>query len=128
MAEGAVLVVARLLARKRHPLSGEVYDRLPDNEQRAFDGEAREYVAAVEETLRGGEQVQMGGEPPVTQPDPVVVLFYVLLRDHVSPGEMEHVMLGLEEIGTEEPGWKLSNAYLAGYGANLAKRLRELDC
>lgn len=73
------------------------------------------------------EREQMGGEPKVAEADPIVVLFYRLLRDHVVPGAMEQVMLDLEEIEEDADGWMLCNGYLAGYGSNLARRLRKLD-
>lgn len=70
---------------------------------------------------------QMGGEPSVSEDDPIVVLFYLLLRDHIQPGGLEQVMMDLEQIDGDDT-WTLFNTYLAGYGANLAARLRKLDC
>jgi hypothetical protein len=71
---------------------------------------------------------QMGGEPQVPESDPIVALFYRLLRDHVVPGAMEQVMLDLEGVDPDGDGWLFSNQYLVGYGKNLAERLRKLDC
>lgn len=68
-------------------------------------------------------ETQMGGEPPATTSDPLVVALYGLLRDHVAPGDMEQVVLGIEKC---RPGFEflLTNGYLAGYAENIARRLR----
>lgn len=64
---------------------------------------------------------QMGGEAPAETGDPLVVFLYLLLRDHVSPGAIEHCVLEIE--GAPHESWTLSNAYLAGYAENVRSRL-----
>jgi hypothetical protein len=66
------------------------------------------------------------GEDPIETDDALVVAFYLLLRDHVQPAAFEAVALSAEQSNTmPEPGATLTNAYLAGYAANLAFRLRQ---
>lgn len=65
----------------------------------------------------------MGGVAPRETGDPLIVLLYLLLRDHVHPGEMEQAVLNVEK-GLPS---LLCNPYLAEYADNIAKRLLILE-
>lgn len=77
------------------------------------------------ETDMSFERPQMGGEPPVLTEDVLLVFIYLLLRDQVQPGDVEQMVLNLEENPTLPHA--LSNGFLAGYAENIAGRLRNLD-
>jgi hypothetical protein len=63
---------------------------------------------------------QMGGVPPVYTEDPVVVLLYLLFRDHLAAGVIEGLV---NEMANGLPV-SLTNRYLAYYADNIARRLR----
>lgn len=63
---------------------------------------------------------QVGGVDPARTDDPLVVLLYLLLRDHLQAGIFEKLVAEL--VG--EDGASLTNPFLAGYAENIAARLR----
>lgn len=63
---------------------------------------------------------QMGGLDPVWTEDPIVVLLYVICRDHLPSGVIEGLM---SEMSAGLPV-QLTNRYLAYYADNVAERLR----
>ncbi len=65
---------------------------------------------------------QVGGNAPLETEDPLVVLVYVLLRDHIQAGVFERLVA--EMVGAPV---SLTNAYLGGYAVNIAERLRLLN-
>ena len=76
-----------------------------------------------------GDVVQLGGlhEPAVIQGDDraLTAFFYLLLRDRLSAGVVEHLVLDAEATALMEEA-TLSNPMLAGYASNLANRLRPI--
>lgn len=63
---------------------------------------------------------QMGGVPPVWTEDPIVVLLYLIVRDHLGAGIIEGLVT---EMANNLPV-SLTNRYLAFYADNVAERLR----
>ena len=63
---------------------------------------------------------QVGGVAPAETSDPLVVLLYLLMRDHLGTGVIEKLVI---EMGDEAP-MTLTNPYLAAYAENIAERLR----
>lgn len=69
---------------------------------------------------------QVGGVEPHMTHDPLVVLLYGLMRDHLAAGIFEKLVLEITEAG--EDGVSLTNPFLGQYAENIARRLRgELD-
>lgn len=56
----------------------------------------------------------------VTSDDPLVSFFYVLIRDHVTPGIIEEVIKRARVDGGEN---EFSNGWLATYAKDIASRL-----
>ena len=71
----------------------------------------------------------MGGDYPAFTNDPLVVFFYGLLRDGpLTPGAIEAKVLEIEKTALRtrresDPLFYLTNAHLAGYAENIARRL-----
>lgn len=59
---------------------------------------------------------------PHTTNSRLVALLYLLLRDHVHPGDLEN-MVQRDEHKPEPYACHLSNGWLAQYAEDLAKRL-----
>lgn len=61
--------------------------------------------------------------------DPFVALMYLILRDHVHPGDLEHAVRDVSE-GWQNAGpvsgFQLTNGFLADYARDLVERLDEL--
>ena len=57
----------------------------------------------------------------VTSSDPMVSLFYELMRDAVPPGELERIVVN---VCIENTPVVFTNGYLARYAQDLADRLR----
>lgn len=57
----------------------------------------------------------------VTSTDPMVAFFYTLLRDHLSPGEVEQLVRDNIDLGEAH----FSNGWLAAYAKYCVERLRE---
>ncbi len=55
--------------------------------------------------------------------DPLVAFLYVLMRDHLTPGNVEQIMLG-HVTGNES---QFTNGWLATYAADVAARLMTFD-
>lgn len=76
-----------------------------------------------------GEEIQLrldtqvGGHAPLETDDPLVVLVYVLLRDHIQAGVFERLVAEM----VAAPVGALTNAFLGGYAVNIADRLRLLN-
>lgn len=70
--------------------------------------------------------VQMGGEPPLEGARSVQAFLYVLLRQDVSLGRAEQVVLDLERAGPVQ-SHSLSNHYLGEYVQSILTRLAALD-
>lgn len=56
--------------------------------------------------------------------DPLVSLFYELLRDHLLPGAMEQAV---QNVMNEPDSVMFCNGYLAEYAEDCAKRIRQID-
>lgn len=62
--------------------------------------------------------------------DRLVTFLYVMLRDHVHPGDVEYVMKQLDHdphTSTTDPDkhvYQLTNGWVAEYARDVAKRLR----
>ena len=54
-----------------------------------------------------------------SESDRLVAFIYLMLRDHVHPGDAEHVAMQLVEAGPYE----FTNAHLEGYARSLASYL-----
>lgn len=68
---------------------------------------------------------QVGGEEPHRTDDPLVVLLYLLLRDHLNAGIFERLVHEMESAAAEgKEGSSLTNRFLGEYAENLAERLR----
>jgi len=67
------------------------------------------------------QRPQVGGEPPLLTSDPLVVFFYVLLRDHIQAGVFERLVTEMVDAPVS-----LTNRFLGAYAENLAQRLRPL--
>lgn len=67
---------------------------------------------------------QMGGEPGFETGDPLEVFLYLLVRDHVHPGDMENLVTEIEYVINVGTPTTLTNRHLAGYAANIARRIR----
>lgn len=65
---------------------------------------------------------QVGGSAPLETDDPLVVLIYLLLRDHIQAGIFERLVAEMVAAPVS-----LTNAFLGGYAANIAERLRLLN-
>lgn len=65
---------------------------------------------------------QVGGHEPLETDDPLVVLIYVLLRDHIQAGLFEKLVAEMVAAPVS-----LTNAVLRGYAANIADRIRLLN-
>lgn len=61
---------------------------------------------------------QLGGVEPVVTEDPLVVLLYLLMRDHLNAGIFEKLVMEMVDKPVS-----LCNPYLAQYAENLARRL-----
>lgn len=58
--------------------------------------------------------------------DPFVVFLFLVLRDHVQPGDIEQRVMEIEEsIERKTFAWELTNGHLAGYAKELMERLSE---
>lgn len=77
-------------------------------------------MSFVGEKLEVTEQV--GGTPAVQTEDPLVVLVYVLLRDHIQAGIFERLVAEMVAAPVA-----LTNSYLGGYAVNIAERMRLLN-
>lgn len=77
-------------------------------------------MAFVGEKLEVTEQV--GGQAPMQTEDPLTVLVYVLLRDHIQAGVFEKLVA--EMVGAPVA---LTNSFLGGYATNIAERIRLLN-
>lgn len=66
---------------------------------------------------------QVGGVDPVKTDDPLVVLLYLLIRDHLNAGIFEKLVLEMARA-EEEGSVALTNPFVAGYAENVAERLR----
>lgn len=55
--------------------------------------------------------------------DPLVVFFYVLVRDKMTPGELE---LLLERVNLAATNHEFTNGWLAGYAKDVVSRLRQV--
>jgi hypothetical protein len=66
--------------------------------------------------------MQVGGHAPLETDDPLVVLVYVLLRDHIQAGVFERLVAEMVAAPVT-----LTNAFLGGYAVNIADRLRLLN-
>ena len=55
--------------------------------------------------------------------DPLVAFLYLLMRDHVLPGDVEGV---LKQV-TPSNGYRFCNGWLASHAADIARRLRPSD-
>lgn len=64
---------------------------------------------------------QVGGVPPVDTEDALVVLLYLLMRDHLNAGIFEDLTAAMVK---DSPGAILTNPFLANYAENVALRLR----
>lgn len=63
---------------------------------------------------------------PFRTRSPLTAFLYQLMRDHVTPGVVEGIVLRDEELREEqgdELEFVLSNGYLAAYAAEVAQRL-----
>lgn len=58
----------------------------------------------------------------VTSTDPLVSFLYILLRDHLTPGKLEDILLAQGPHSGESV---YSNGWLANYCKNIAERLKE---
>lgn len=56
--------------------------------------------------------------------DPLTSFFYSLMRDHVTPGLIENLVLDLERHQGETVSY--TNGWLAQYAADLSKRVQNL--
>lgn len=54
--------------------------------------------------------------------DPLVELLYVLLRDHVLPGDLEKLVADIRS--SKHSSAQYSNGWLARYAQDLAQRIR----
>lgn len=61
---------------------------------------------------------------PVETKDPMVAFLYELMRDHVTPGKMEAVLMNTTLCSGNKTTYTLSNGALAEYAADIADRLR----
>jgi hypothetical protein len=63
---------------------------------------------------------------PHTRPrDPLVSFLYILLRDHLTAGAVEGIMMEhVEKVGANVTEIVFTNGYLAHYAEDLALRLR----
>jgi hypothetical protein len=55
----------------------------------------------------------------INSEDPLVVLLYLLMRDHIPSGDIEGI---LKDIQNEE--YEFSNGWLANHAKDIAERLR----
>lgn len=55
----------------------------------------------------------------ITSEDKTVMLLYILLRDHVTPGRLEQIVQDLPDKKAD-----FTNGWLAQYAKNLAERLK----
>lgn len=78
-------------------------------------------MAFVGEEIAPKLTQQVGGHAPMETDDPLVVLLYVLLRDHITAGVFERLVAEMVAAPVS-----LTNAYLGGLAANIADRLRLL--
>jgi hypothetical protein len=78
-------------------------------------------MAFVGEEIEPKLTQQVGGNAPMETDDPLVVLLYVLLRDHITAGVFERLVAEMVAAPVS-----LTNAYLGGLAANIADRLRLL--
>lgn len=79
-------------------------------------------MAFVGEEIEPKLTQQVGGHAPMQTDDPLVVLLYVLLRDHITAGVFERLVAEMVAAPVE-----LTNAYLGGLAGNIAERLRLLN-
>lgn len=79
---------------------------------------AQQEIHGLVETLTRTPQVE--ALPPKTTDDPLVVLLYLLLRDHIHTGVFESLVA---ELGQGQEA-SLTNPYLAAYAVGVAERLR----
>lgn len=78
-----------------------------------------EFFVGEEVEPRLGDQV--AGEPPLETDDPLIVLIYILLRDHIQPGLFERLVNEMVAAPVA-----LTNPFLAAYAVNIAIRFRAL--
>lgn len=98
-----------------------------------FDG-VRVLAYSPEEAItivqrgEGGDSLtlgrQVGGVAPAETTDPLVVLLYLLMRDHLGTGIIEKLVTEMGEIDNGSVPMTLTNPYLAAYAENIAERLR----
>jgi rhamnogalacturonyl hydrolase YesR len=79
---------------------------------------AQQEIHGLVETLTRTPQVE--ALPPKSTDDPLVVLVYLLLRDHIHAGVFESLVT---ELGQGQEA-SLTNPYLAAYAMGVAERLR----
>lgn len=75
----------------------------------------------VGEELAPRMEAQVAGEPPLETDDPLIVLIYILLRDHIQPGIFERLVNEMVAAPVT-----LTNPFLAAYAVNIAIRFRAL--
>lgn len=51
----------------------------------------------------------------------LVCFFYLLMRDHFTPGKVETIMV---EVETSNPPWEFTNGWLALHAKDLSERLK----
>jgi len=98
------------------------YIRMAEAAEMAFALVVPEVIqsAMSKEHLLPDPSAQVGGVEPYSTDDPLVVLLYLLLRDHLHAGIFERL---ISELG--DGGSSLTNPYLGQYAVNIAQRLRE---
>jgi hypothetical protein len=106
-----------ICTRCKHPQALHPADRSrrcisPLCECEGFEGEE------IKSTL----DMQVGGHAPLETDDPLVVLVYVLLRDHIQAGVFERLVAEMVAAPVA-----LTNAFLGGYAINIAERMRLLN-
>lgn len=94
--------------------------RAPEEEVRAAEAEQRDKPSAPP-TYHGSGRPG-GYQQALESHDPLVTFLYVLMRDHLTPGVVEGIMLGHVEQGA--PMQQFSNDWLAAYAVELARRLQ----
>ena len=84
-----------------------------DGAQNQADRQAASMNASAQMRQRSGA---------VDSSDRVVSFLYTLMRDHVTPGTVEEMMLTVEAEQGE--GCEFSNGWLASHAKDIAERLR----
>lgn len=106
--EGAVLS----FQVQDEPLSAEAIQALPQ------DGIGSETSGAG---FAFRPQEQMGAEPPMNTDDPLTTFLYLLLRDKINAGAIEHIVCEIEREA--EQTHSLTNRFVGAYAKNVAERI-----